>query len=307
MDIRYSANQRDFKRYTTEEIRKEFLIDGLYQPDEVKAVYSHVDRMVTMGCMPVHEAVPIDKGIDVWRTFGTHFLLERREIGIFNIGGDGSVEADGESFHMGFEDCLYITRGTESVVFRSADAAKPAKFFMVSAPAHKACKTTFIPMAKANHRPLGDVKASNKRVINQFIHPDVLETCQLSMGLTQLDEGSVWNTMPAHTHERRMEVYTYFDIPEGHVVFHTWAKAPRPAISSCRMSRRLFRLPGRFIRAAVRLITPLFGRWAARTRRLMIWTLSRRKNCGNRFRNRAFRRLGQGCRMRSTDMRIDKQ
>lgn len=220
MDIRYSANQRDFKRYTTEEIRKEFLIDGLYQPDEVKAVYSHVDRMVTMGCMPVHEAVPIDKGIDVWRTFGTHFLLERREIGIFNIGGDGSVEADGESFHMGFEDCLYITRGTESVVFRSADAAKPAKFFMVSAPAHKACKTTFIPMAKANHRPLGDVKASNKRVINQFIHPDVLETCQLSMGLTQLDEGSVWNTMPAHTHERRMEVYTYFGIPEGNVVFH---------------------------------------------------------------------------------------
>lgn len=220
MDIRYSANQRDFKRYTTEEIRNEFLIDGLYQPDEIKAVYSHVDRMVTMGCMPVREAVPIDKGIDVWHTFGTNFLLERREIGIFNIGGDGSVEADGETFQMGYEDCLYITRGTKSVVFRSNSADKPAKFFMVSAPAHKACKTTFIPMEKANHRPLGDIKTSNKRVINQFIHTDVLETCQLSMGLTQLDEGSVWNTMPAHTHERRMEVYTYFGIPEGNVVFH---------------------------------------------------------------------------------------
>ena len=220
MDIRYSANQRDFKRYTTEEIRSEFLIDGLYQQDEIKAVYSHVDRMVTMGCMPVREAVPIDKGIDVWHTFGTNFLLERREIGIFNIGGDGSVEADGETFQMGYEDCLYITRGTKSVVFRSNSADKPAKFFMVSAPAHKACKTTFIPMAKANHKPLGDTKTSNKRVINQFIHPDVLETCQLSMGLTQLDEGSVWNTMPAHTHERRMEVYTYFAIPEGNVVFH---------------------------------------------------------------------------------------
>lgn len=220
MDIRYSVNQRDFKRYTTEEIRNEFLIDGLYKADEVVAVYSHVDRMVTLGCMPVNEAVSIDKGIDVWHTFGTQYLLERREIGIFNIGGDGSVEADGETFEMGYEDCLYITRGTKSVVFRSKDAAKPAKFYMVSAPAHKACKTTFIPMAKANHRPLGDSKTSNKRVINQFIHPDVLETCQLSMGLTQLDEGSVWNTMPAHTHERRMEIYTYFGIPEGNVVFH---------------------------------------------------------------------------------------
>ncbi len=220
MDIRYSVNQRDFKRYTTEELRDEFLIDGLYQPEEVRAVYSHVDRMVTLGCMPVREAVPIDKGIDVWHTFGTRFFLERREIGIFNIGGSGAVEAGGERFEMGYEDCLYITRGTESVVFHTNDPANPAKFYMVSAPAHKACKTTFIPIAKANHKPLGDAKTSNKRVINQFIHPDVLETCQLSMGLTQLDEGSVWNTMPAHTHERRMEVYTYFGIPEGNVVFH---------------------------------------------------------------------------------------
>ncbi len=220
MDIRYSVNQRDFKRYTTQELRDEFLIDGLYQPDEVRAVYSHVDRMVTLGCMPVREAVPIDKGIDVWHTFGTRFFLERREIGIFNIGGNGAVEAGGERFEMGYEDCLYITRGTESVVFHTNNPANPAKFYMVSAPAHKACKTTFIPIAKANHKPLGDAKTSNKRVINQFIHPDVLETCQLSMGLTQLDEGSVWNTMPAHTHERRMEVYTYFGIPEGNVVFH---------------------------------------------------------------------------------------
>ena len=220
MDIRYSVNQRDFKRYTTQELRDEFLIDGLYQPDEVRAVYSHVDRMVTLGCMPVLEAVPIDKGIDVWHTFGTRFFLERREIGLFNIGGNGAVEAGGERFEMGYEDCLYITRGTESVVFHTNDPANPAKFYMVSAPAHKACKTTFIPIAKANHKPLGDAKTSNKRVINQFIHPDVLETCQLSMGLTQLDEGSVWNTMPAHTHERRMEVYTYFGIPEGNVVFH---------------------------------------------------------------------------------------
>ena len=220
MDIRYSANQRDFKRYTTEETRKEFLIENLYVADEVVAVYSHVDRMVTLGCMPVNETVSIDKGIDVWKNFGTNFFLERREIGIFNIGGAGVVEADGDVFHMGYKDCLYITLGTKKVTFASDDKASPAKFYMVSAPAHKACKTTFIPIDKAAKRPVGAPETSNKRVINQFIHPDVLETCQLSMGMTVLEAGSVWNTMPAHTHERRMEVYMYFEIPQDQVVFH---------------------------------------------------------------------------------------
>lgn len=220
MDIRYSANQKDFKRYTTEETRKEFLIENLYVADEVVAVYSHVDRMVTLGCMPVKETVSIDKGIDIWKNFGTNYFLERREIGIFNIGGAGVIQADGATFHMGYKDCLYITKGTKEVTFSSDDSAKPAKFYMVSAPAHKACKTTLIPIEKAAKKPLGAMETSNKRVINQFIHPDVLETCQLSMGMTVLDPGSVWNTMPAHTHERRMEVYMYFEIPEDNVVFH---------------------------------------------------------------------------------------
>ncbi|HHV31455.1 5-dehydro-4-deoxy-D-glucuronate isomerase [Caproiciproducens sp. LBM24188] len=220
MDIRYSANQKDFQRYTTEEIRKEFLIENLYQPDQVVAVYSHVDRMVTLGCMPVKETVSIEKGIDCWKNFGTNYFLERREIGIFNIGGDGVIQADGVSYDMGFEDCLYVTKGTKQVLFSSKDPNKPAKFYMVSAPAHKACKTTFISIKDANKRPLGSTETANKRVINQFIHPDVLETCQLSMGMTCLEPGSVWNTMPCHTHERRMEIYTYFNIPEGNVVFH---------------------------------------------------------------------------------------
>jgi 4-deoxy-L-threo-5-hexosulose-uronate ketol-isomerase len=220
MDIRYSANQKDFKRYTTEETRKEFLIENLYVPNEVVAVYSHVDRMVTLGCMPTTEVVSIDKGIDVWANFGTHYFLERREIGIFNIGGAGKITADGETFEMGYKDCLYITKGTKEVTFESADPQNPAKFYMVSAPAHKSCKTTFIPIAKAAKRPVGAMETSNKRVINQFIHPDVLETCQLSMGMTVLEPGSVWNTMPAHTHERRMEIYMYFEIPENNVVFH---------------------------------------------------------------------------------------
>ena len=220
MDIRYSVNQRDFKRYTTEEVRGEFLIENLYKKDEVVAVYSHVDRMVTLGCMPVNEAVSISKGIDVWANFGTEYFLERREIGIFNIGGAGKIKADGEVFEMGYKDCLYITKGTKEVTFESNSPENPAKFYMVSAPAHTSYKTTFISIEKAAKKPLGSMETSNKRVINQFIHPDVLKTCQLSMGMTVLEPGSVWNTMPAHTHERRMEVYMYFEVPENQVVFH---------------------------------------------------------------------------------------
>ena len=220
MDIRYSTGPNDVKRYTTEELRKEFLITGLYQPDTVQAVYSHVDRMVVLGIMPVNEELPIDKGIDIWGNFGTSYFLERREAGVFNLGGKGYIQAGDERFELGFEDCLYITQGTEKVCFGSYDPADPARFYLVSAPAHRAYKTTFLSLADANTRPLGETATSNKRVINQFIHPDVLQTCQLSMGLTQLDEGSVWNTMPSHTHERRMEIYTYFNIPEGHAVFH---------------------------------------------------------------------------------------
>lgn len=220
MDIRYSTNQRDFKRYTTQETRDEFLISNLYVADEVVAVYSHVDRMVTLGCMPVNEEVSIDKGIDVWANFGTSYFLERREIGIFNIGGKGIIKVDGVEYEMNYKDCIYVTMGTKEVTFKSVDANAPAKFYMVSAPAHKPCKTTFIPIEKAAKRDIGSAETANKRVINQFIHPDVLETCQLSMGMTVLAPGSVWNTMPAHTHERRMEVYMYFEVPENNVVFH---------------------------------------------------------------------------------------
>lgn len=220
MDIRYSANQRDVKRYTTEELRREFLIESLYRPDEVAAVYSHVDRMVTMGCMPVGKTIPIDQGIDVWANFGTHYFLERREAGLFNIGGPGHVTVDSKDYALDYKDCLYITRGAREVLFSSDDPAAPAKFYIVSAPAHCSYETRLLRLADAAKKPSGDAAASNKRVINQFIHPDVLKTCQLSMGMTVLAPGSVWNTMPAHTHERRMEVYMYFEIPEDNVVFH---------------------------------------------------------------------------------------
>ena len=173
MEIRYSSNQRDFKRYTTEETRKEFLIENLYAANEVVAVYSHVDRMVTLGCMPTTETVPIDKGIDIWHNFGTQYFLERREIGVFNIGGAGSITADGVKYELGYKDCLYITQGTKEVLFASEDAANPAKFYMVSAPAHRAYETKLIKIEDAAKKPLGAMETSNKRVINQFIHPDV--------------------------------------------------------------------------------------------------------------------------------------
>ena len=220
MDIRYSTGKEPFSRMNTEELRKEFLIQNIFNKDDVSAVYSHVDRIVTMGCMPVDEEVNIEKNIDPWKNFGVNYLLERRELGTINIGGDGVVKADDKEYVVKNYDALYLPMGTKKITFCSLDKSKPAKFYILTCPAHKPCHATLIPYDKAIHKHLGSLKDSNERTINQYIHPDILETCQLSMGLTHLEEGSVWNTMPAHTHERRMEVYFYFDIPENQAVFH---------------------------------------------------------------------------------------
>ena len=220
MDIRYSTGKEPFTRMNTEELRKEFLIQNIFSKDDVSCVYSHVDRIVTMGAMPVDEEVNLEKNIDPWKNFGVHYLLERRELGTINIGGDGIVKVDGKDYEVKNYDALYLPMGTKEVTFRSVDKAKPAKFYILTCPAHKPCPITLIPYEKAIHKHLGSLKDSNERTINQYIHPDILETCQLSMGLTHLEEGSVWNTMPAHTHERRMEVYFYFDIPDNQCVFH---------------------------------------------------------------------------------------
>ena len=220
MDIRYSANQKDFKHYTTQEIRDEFLIDKVFVPNDVTAVYSHVDRMVTLGAMPISSKLNIEKNIDCWKNFGVKFFCERREVGIINIGGAGTVYADGNAYKMEKLNALYLPMGTKSIEFESNDAKNPGKFYICSAPAHKVLSAKLITREDANKVPLGSNETSNKRTIYQFIHPAVLETCQLSMGVTALDVGSVWNTMPCHTHERRMEVYLYFDIKDENVVFH---------------------------------------------------------------------------------------
>ena len=220
MDIRYSTGKEPFKRMTTEEIRQEFLITDMFRADDISAVYSHVDRIVTMGAMPVKQAVSLDKNIDPWKNFGVTYVLERRELGTINIGGPGCVCADGSEYRMNHWDGLYLPMGTKDVKFASDDPENPARFFICTTPAHTPKPATHIPYEKAIHKHLGSQATSNERTINQYLHPDVLDTCQLSMGLTHLEEGSVWNTMPMHTHERRMEVYFYFDIPQDNVVFH---------------------------------------------------------------------------------------
>lgn len=220
MDIRYSTGKEPFKRMNTQELRDEFLITNIFQQDNVSAVYSHVDRIVTMGAMPVSKMVNLEKNIDPWKNFGVNFLLERRELGTINIGGPGKIYADGVEYKMDHFDGLYLSMGTKKVEFESLEAINPAKFYIVTTPAHTPKPSKHIPYEIAIHKHLGAQANSNERTINQYIHPDVLDTCQLSMGLTHLEEGSVWNTMPVHTHERRMEVYFYFDVPKDNVVFH---------------------------------------------------------------------------------------
>ena len=220
MDTRYSTGKEAFKHMTTQELRDEFLVDGIFLADEVSGVYSHIDRIVTMGAMPVKGELDLEKNIDPMKDFGVEFFLQRREIGLINIGGDGYVVADGTRYDLVSLDGLYLPMGTKKVTLGSNDGKKPAKFYMSSTPAHHAFEAKHIVFADAKHVPAGNKAESNERVINQYIHPDVLDTCQLSMGLTQLKEGSVWNTMPVHTHERRMEVYFYFDIDAEQTLFH---------------------------------------------------------------------------------------
>ncbi|MDY5682451.1 MAG: 5-dehydro-4-deoxy-D-glucuronate isomerase [Treponema sp.] len=220
VDIRYSTGKEAFSRMNTEELRKEFLVKDIFRADDISCVYSHIDRIVVLGAMPVSKSVDLQKNIDPMKDFGVDYLLQRRELGIINIGGNGKVIVDGKSFDIIHFDGLYIGAGTKSVQFTSDDPANPAKFYMTSAPAHCTYPTKHIKFAESKHVPAGKAEDSNLRTINQYIHPDVLDTCQLSMGLTHLEPGSVWNTMPAHTHERRMEVYFYFEIPENQVVFH---------------------------------------------------------------------------------------
>lgn len=216
MEVRFESSQRETKRMDTEELRQNFLIENLMVDDEIKLVYSHYDRVIIGGVKPVSKTLSLETHPEL----RADFFLERREIGIINIGGNGIVEADGEAHNLSRLDCVYAGKGVKSVTFRSEDAGNPAVFYLLSAPAHMAYPIRKLPKEEATPTTIGDPSTSNRRTIYKYIHAEGIESCQLVMGLTVLDKGSVWNTMPSHTHTRRMEAYFYFDIPNGQVVFH---------------------------------------------------------------------------------------
>jgi 4-deoxy-L-threo-5-hexosulose-uronate ketol-isomerase len=216
IEERFGTHPGDFKGYTTEVIRKEFLVEGLMQPDTVKWVYSHNDRLMVGGIMPVTEQLTLET-LDLLRA--TYFL-ERRELGIINTGGSGVVYADGLAWNLENKDALYIGKGVKDVMFESMDAQNPARFYVNSATAHTTYPTKRIKRSEAISVQMGSLESSNARLINKLIVSQLLETCQLQMGLTELQPGSVWNTMPAHTHSRRMEAYYYFDVPADQMVCH---------------------------------------------------------------------------------------
>lgn len=216
LDVRYNNHPADSKKYDTQTLRERYLIPQVFAADELLLTYSHHDRFIAGGAMPVKGSV----ALPVTKDLGTDFFLERRELGVINVGGDGWISLDGKKYDMVAKDGLYVGKGIKEVIFGSKDAKTPAKFYINSSPAHKELPTVHIPFSKANPRQIGDPKTLNKRTIYQYLNPAVCETCQLQMGMTQLAEGSSWNTMPAHTHERRMEVYFYFNLPSDSVVFH---------------------------------------------------------------------------------------
>lgn len=216
MDIRYANHPSDSKHYTTKELRDHYLLETVFAKDEILLTYSHQDRIIAGGIMPVSKTLKLEAS-DCLRA---DYFLQRRELGIINIGGDGIVTLDGVEYTVKSRDGMYVGMGVKDVSFASVNQANPSKFYISSCPAHTSYPIYYIDFEKANHRPTGNAKTLNKRVINQYIHPDVCKSCQLAMGMTCLEEGSGWNTMPSHTHERRMEVYFYFDIPQDNVVFH---------------------------------------------------------------------------------------
>lgn len=214
-DSRYASSPEAVKNYDTKQLRDEFLIDNLMQENEIVLTYSHYDRYIAGSAVPVK-----DLTLETIDPLKAGYFLERREMGIINVGGNGSVVVEGITYELGFKDALYIGSGNKEVIFKSTDSKKPAKFYINSAPAHTTYPTKKVSLAEAKKLELGTMETANHRTVNQMIIGGVVTTCQLQMGMTELRPGSVWNTMPAHVHDRRMEVYFYLDIPEDQAVCH---------------------------------------------------------------------------------------
>ncbi len=216
MQIRFQNSPKETSRMNTQELRSNFLVEKLLEADKLNYVYSHYERMIIGGVKPVSKNITLDNHPEL----RSEYFLERRELGIINVGGDGSVLADGTTFTLAKLSCVYLGKGTKDVQFQSHDKKNPAIFFLLSAPAHQTYPNKKMAKEEASPVALGEVATANQRTIYKYIHLDGIKSCQLVMGLTVLNNGSVWNTMPSHTHTRRSEVYFYFDVPEQHRVFH---------------------------------------------------------------------------------------
>ena len=227
MELRTAASPKDVKYYTTQRLREEFLIQNLFVADEIKLVYSHIDRIITGAATPVSKTLELTAGDEL----RAEYFLQRREMGVINVGGTGVITIDGKQYELAYKDGMYIGMGARDISFSSKDSSAPAKFYLNSAPAHKAYPTVLIKpegepgegiviVKDENKVELGSLEESNHRVICKYILPGQVESCQLVMGMTKLAPGSVWNTMPCHTHDRRMEVYLYFEMPEDAFVMH---------------------------------------------------------------------------------------
>lgn len=214
-ESRYASSPKAVKQYNTEELREEFLIDNLMEEGIINLTYSHYDRYIAGSAVPLKPLT-----LETIDPLKAKYFLERREIGIINVGAKGSVSVDGTSYELGHKDALYIGSGNKEVIFQSEDAKNPAKFYINSAPAHKNYPTKKVSLQEANKIELGSLETANHRIVNQMIIGGIITSCQLQMGMTELKTGSVWNTMPAHVHDRRMEVYFYLDIPENQAVCH---------------------------------------------------------------------------------------
>ena len=221
METNYTHSPKDIEHYSTDELRDQFLMEKLFTPGDILLTYTYNDRMIFGGVTPASD--PLEIKLD--KELGVKYFLERRELGVINIGGKGSITIDGKKEEMVKHDGYYIGKGTEHVVFASDDATDPAKFYVVSTPAHKTYQNKKLPFANALKMPIGDQEHMNKRTIYKYIDASQMDTCQLQMGYTVLEPGSSWNTMPAHTHARRMEVYMYleFGAPDTRV-FHFMGK-----------------------------------------------------------------------------------
>lgn len=216
MEIRQACSPQEAKGFDTSELRQNFLFETLFQEGTVQMAYSHIDRTVVGGAVPLNDALPLLSN----KQIGSPGFLDRREIGIFNIGGDAVVTAGEERFELARTDCVYLPKGAAAVAFASVDAANPPRLYFVSSPAHHRYKAQKITAEDANRINLGTQSDANIRVLRQYIHPDVCQSCQLVMGITTIEDGSVWNTMPCHTHDRRSEVYLYFDMAQGTRLVH---------------------------------------------------------------------------------------